>query len=105
MPATVGIVDLEALRRSPIGALVPISGSDQRSGGHYDYFAYLPDPLPNTVALASKTWAAVARAESALARLDQAVRQMPDPALLRQPSLRREAQSTSALEGTFAPIE
>jgi Fic family protein len=27
------------------------------------------------------------------------------PALFRQPSLRREAQSTSALEGTFAPIE
>lgn len=48
---------------------------------------------------------AVTRAESALARLDQAARQVPAPGLLRQPALRREAQSTSALEGTFAPPE
>lgn len=105
MPATVGTMDLAALRRSPIGTLVPISGNDQRNGDHYDYFAYLPDPLPNQVALVSRTWTAVTRAEAALARLDQAGRQMPHPALLRQPSLRLEAQSTSALEGTFAPIE
>jgi Fic family protein len=39
-----------------------------------------------------------------LARLDQAARQVPNPALLREPALRREAQSTSALEGTFAPF-
>jgi Fic family protein len=30
---------------------------------------------------------------------------VPNPSLLRRPSLRREAQSTSALEGTFAPME
>jgi Fic family protein len=98
-------VDLAALRESPIGSLVPISGSDQRTGEHYDYFAYLPASLPGTLSLRSATWTAVTRAESALARLDQASRQIPTPALLRQPSLRREAQSTSALEGTFAPIE
>jgi Fic family protein len=39
-----------------------------------------------------------------LGRLDQAGRQVPDPALLRRPTLRREAQSTSALEGTYAPL-
>ncbi len=44
------------------------------------------------------------RAETALARLDQASRQIPDASLLRRPALRREAQSTSALEGTFAPL-
>jgi len=98
-------VDLEALRESPIGSLVPISGSDQRTAEHYDYFAYLPASLPASLSLSSATWTAVTRAESALARLDQASRQIPAPALLRQPSLRREAQSTSALEGTFAPIE
>jgi len=98
-------VDLEALSRSPIGNLVPIAGSDQRTGEHYDYYAFLPAPLPGALSLSSATWSAVTRAESALARLDQASRQIPTPALLRQPSLRREAQSTSALEGTFAPIE
>jgi Fic family protein len=39
-----------------------------------------------------------------LGRLDQAGRQIREPALLRRPTLRREAQSTSALEGTYAPL-
>jgi Fic family protein len=95
-------VDLEALRESPIGQLVPISGPDGRTG---EYFAYLATPLPRSIELSSATWTAVAQAEATLARLDQAARQVPEPALLRRPALRREAQSTSALEGTFAPFE
>jgi Fic family protein len=98
-------VDLEALSRSPIGQLVPISGTDGRSGEHYQYSAYLANPLPDQVDLSSPTWTAVARAEAELARLDQAARQIPEPGLLRRPALRREAQSTSALEGTYAPLE
>jgi Fic family protein len=43
-------------------------------------------------------------ATAALARLDGAARLLPDPTLLRRPALRREAQSTSALEGTYAPF-
>ena len=43
-------------------------------------------------------------ATAALARLDGAARLVPNPALLRRPTLRREAQSTSALEGTYAPF-
>ncbi len=99
------IMDLEGLRQSPIGRLVPISGPDGRTGEHYDYFAYLASPLPPSIELSSGTWTVVARAEAALARLDQAARQIPEPGLLRRPALRREAQSTSAMEGTFAPFE
>lgn len=99
------IVDLAALGDSPIGQLVPIVGTDGRTGDHYRYFAYLADALPATVELSAATWTAVTRAEAGLARLDQAARQIPEPSLLRRPALRREAQSTSALEGTFAPIE
>ncbi len=40
-----------------------------------------------------------------LGRLDRVALQVPNPALLRDPTLRCEAQSTSALEGTFAPLE
>jgi Fic family protein len=98
-------VDIEALKASPIGELIPISGTDGRSGQHYSYWAYLAAPLPESVELSSGTWSAVARAEASLARLDEAARQVPQPALLRRPALRREAQSTSALEGTFAPLE
>lgn len=93
------------MRSSPIGGLVPITGTDGRTGRHYSYFAYLAEPLPTSVMLSGATWTQVAAAEAALARLDQAARQIPNPGLLREPALRREAQSTSALEGTFAPLE
>jgi Fic family protein len=46
----------------------------------------------------------VTAATAALARLDGAARLIPNPELLRVPALRREAQSTSALEGTYAPF-
>jgi Fic family protein len=46
----------------------------------------------------------VCAAFAALARLDGAARLMPRAELLRRPALRREAQSTSALEGTYAPF-
>lgn len=98
-------MDLEALRASPVGTLVPISGTDGRTGQAYEYFAFLAEDLRSDIQLTSATWTAVARAEAALGRLDQAARQVPEPALLRRPALRREAQSTSALEGTFAPLE
>ncbi len=97
-------MDLDALRGSPIGRLIPISGTDGRTGRRYDYFAYLADPMPASIDLSGATWTVVVGAEAALARLDQAARQVPNPALLREPALRREAQSTSALEGTFAPF-
>ncbi|MDJ0394246.1 Fic family protein [Rhodococcus sp. G-MC3] len=55
--------------------------------------------------LSGETWRVVTRASRALANLDQASRQVPNPRLLRRPTLSREAQSTSALEGTFAPLD
>jgi Fic family protein len=98
-------MDVDLIRRSPIGGVVRINGFDQRSGEQYDHWAHIPDPLPPTVELSPETWTLVARAEAALARLDEASRQLPEPSLLRRPALRREAQSTSALEGTYAPLE
>lgn len=95
---------MEALRQSPIGTVVPISGTDP-SGRHFEHFAYVPEPLPRNIELESRTWSQVVAAEAALGRLDQAAQQVPEPGLLRRPALRREAQSTSALEGTYAPFE
>lgn len=39
-----------------------------------------------------------------MAALDNTARRLPNPTLLRLPTLRLEAQSTSALEGTYAPL-
>ncbi|WP_232541921.1 Fic/DOC family N-terminal domain-containing protein [Nocardia bovistercoris] len=66
--------------------------------------AFVPEPLPVvTPGLTVPTFNAVANARAALAALDASARRLPNPALLRQSTLRQEAQSTSALEGTFAP--
>lgn len=98
-------MDVERFRDSPVGSLTPISGTDGRTGEQYDHFAYVPLPLPAEVELTGATWQVVSRANYALGKLRQGSSLVPNPGLLRRPSLRREAQSTSALEGTFAPME
>ncbi|TDV36846.1 Fic family protein [Actinophytocola oryzae] len=65
----------------------------------------MPDPLPTrSPELNGATYRAVADARAALAALDSTARRLPNPRLFRTPSLRTEAQSTSALEGTYAPL-
>jgi hypothetical protein len=76
-----------APRSAPVGQLIPIPGTDGRTGRDNDSFAYLANPLPREVVLSSSTWTAVASAEASLARLDQAARQIPQPALLYRPAL------------------
>lgn len=98
-------MDIDRFGDSPIGSLVPIAGIDGRFNRPYEHVAYVAAPLREEPPLESKTWHAVTRASRALARLDQASRQVPNPRLFLRPTLRREAQSTSALEGTFAPLE
>lgn len=96
-------MDVETLRGSPIGRLVPISGHDARRGP-FSYVAYVPNPLPDSVPLSAATISIVADAAMALGRLDMAADKVPNPRLLIRPALRKEAVSTSALEGTFAPL-
>lgn len=97
-------MEVERFQKSPVGELVPISGSDSRLGETYEHWAFVPHPLPDELDLASATVDAVADAALALGRLDQAGVQLPNAGLLRWPTLRREAQSTSALEGTYAAL-
>jgi cell filamentation protein, protein adenylyltransferase len=94
-------VDLEALTRSPVGRLVPISGTDPRSGIAWQYYAFVPSPLPEAPALSLRALHIATNAAMEVARLDQAVSQLPNPEILTRPIVRREAVSTSALEGTY----
>lgn len=83
---------------------MPISGGDAGSGD-WSHYAFVPESLPTTSpALSGAAYRAVADARAALAALDSTAMLLPDPTLFRQPALRREAQSTSALEGTYAPL-
>lgn len=98
-------MDIDAVGASPIGKLVPISGTDPRSMQPWTYWAYLPDPLPTDPTLSASATAAAAKAAMAIARLDEAVAQLPRPEILVRPIIRREATSTSALEGTYATYQ
>lgn len=98
-------MNLEMFQNSTSGVLVPISGVDPRHGS-WAHRAFLPHPLPETApTLSAATHLCVANARASLAALDSTARQLPNPRLLRRPALRREAQSTSALEGTYEPLE
>ncbi|TIC80248.1 Fic family protein [Nocardioides sp. GY 10127] len=86
------------------GQLVPIGGVDPVLG-EWEHRAFVPDALSDDgPALSQATFMVVAEARAALAALDSTSRQLPNPTLLRMPTLTREAQSTSALEGTYAPL-
>ncbi|GAA1482407.1 Fic family protein [Gordonia sinesedis] len=97
-------MDIDKLRYSRVRQLVPISGYDPRFGEEYDYFGFVPDPLPDSFDLAGSTYSVVIDAVAALARADEAASLLPNPTLLARPATRREAVSTSALEGTYAAL-
>lgn len=98
-------MDLVVLASSPIGALVPISGYDARYNESFEHMAFLPEPLPATLDLEQRTYGSITAATAAVARLDQASARLPNPLLLARPAIRREAVSTSALEGTYAALD
>ncbi|MGO8957576.1 MAG: Fic family protein [Streptosporangiaceae bacterium] len=95
-------VDALNLAKSPVGTLIEIAGHDSRFHEDYRAKAFLPQPLPEKIALSETTHTLIAEAAAWVARADQAVRQLPNPALMVRPTIRREAVDTSALEGTFA---
>lgn len=98
-------MDLEAVRSSPIGRLTPISGVDPRTDTSWDYWAYIPTALADQPLLGMRTLNIATKAAMEVARLDQAVSQLPRPEILVRPIVRREAKSTSALEGTYASFD
>lgn len=98
-------MDLSQFTRTDTGELVTINGQDAL-GRPWSHHAFIPAPLPDAEPeLTGATYRQVARAGRAIAALDATAAQLPNPAIFRTPTLRREAQATSALEGTYAPLE
>jgi Fic family protein len=98
-------MQVEEFRGSPVGELRTISGHDALTQRDYRHFAFVPRALPESIPLTERTYCVVSEAHMAVGRLDFAVKRLPEPALLVRPTVRREAVSTSALEGTYAPLE
>lgn len=86
--------------RRQLGQLVPITGIAHRYQESYAHQAFVPDELPSNIQLTTEAWAAVTTAHGDISRLDGAAAELPDPILLVTALLRREAVTTSALEGT-----
>lgn len=98
-------MQVEDFKNSPVGQLVPVSGDDAYLRRDYNHFAFVPAPLPGDARLSMGAHQLADKASMSVGRLDFAVKRLPDPGLLVRPALRREAQSTSALEGTYATLE
>ena len=99
-----GAVMVDARYTNPTGRLVSVRGTHPRTGVDYEAEAFVPDPLPSDLSLASRTYKLVGEAERAIGRLDAAAGKLPNPSILIRPAVMREAVSTSALEGTYAAL-
>jgi Fic family protein len=97
-------VDIAAFRASPVGSLHSIRGEDEYLKRSYEHYAFVPHPLPSSVPLEQATYQALSIADREVGRLDAAAERLPNPQLLVRPALISEAVSTSALEGTHAPL-
>lgn len=100
------MTDIDTLRESPVGRLVPIlvpefGGTDLA----LPYWAYVPNSLGVDFALSMATVNLASKAGMAIVRLDQALAHLSNPGLLVRPIIRKEAASTSALEGAFAEFD
>ena len=69
------------------------------------HLAYVPDPLPPQFALELSTVNLLADAERALGELKGVGQRLPNPHLLINPFLRREAVLSSRIEGTTAGLQ
>jgi Fic family protein len=97
-------VDVRLFQKAPFGELVPISGS-LTGGGAWRHWAFLPSPLSDdSPELSGRAYRHVGDARAALAALDSTAQRLPNPRLFRRSTLRLEAQSTAALEGTYEPL-
>lgn len=79
-------------------------GAPRRTPGPVGYVAYHPNPIPRILNISEDNVLKLADAEAALGHLAGAGRLLPDPHLLVHPYLRREAVSSTRIEGTQASL-
>jgi Fic family protein len=72
--------------------------------GRWGFHAFVPAPIPRVLSLESETVLALSAADTALGRLAGAGRLLPNPHLLVDPYVVREAVASSRIEGTQASL-
>ncbi len=88
----------------PSRFVAPEFGEAVRTLGRHGYVAYRPRPVPRSVDLGPDTVLLLSDADRALGRLAGAGRLLPNPHLLLQPYIAREALASSRIEGTQASL-
>jgi Fic family protein len=91
-------MNLEGFRKSPSGRVVCVGSGDMA------YWAFVPDRLPPKLALDFELARTLSSADRALGELAGLGRTLPNPNLLIQPFMRREAVLSSRIEGTQAKL-
>jgi Fic family protein len=79
-------------------------GECVRSPGPRGFYSFTPAPLPRSLAFDNATVLALSGADIALGRLAGAGRLLPNPYLLVEPYVAREALASSRIEGTQASL-
>ena len=82
-----------------------IFGRPGRSPGPHTYAVYLPRPIPRSMQLDETTTLELSRADRALGRLAGSGRLIKNPLLLADLYMRREALSSTRIEGTQATLD
>ena len=88
----------------PTRFVAPDWGRAVSTGGPATYYAFAPMPVPRELVLAPKTIMWLSEADAALGRLAGAGRLLPDPHLLVNAYITREAVASSRIEGTQASV-
>ena len=79
-------------------------GQVLKTPGPHGFYSYIPEALPESLDLTSDTVLILSEADRALGRLAGAGRQLPNPHILMQPYIAREALASSRIEGTQASL-
>src|SRR5687767_12968177 len=88
----------------PTRFVAPEWGRAVSTGGAAAYHAFVPMPVPRELKLSPDTIMLLSEADAALGRLAGAGRLLPDPHLLVNAYITREAVASSRIEGTQASV-
>jgi Fic family protein len=88
----------------PTRFIAPEAGTLVKGPGRWGFYSFVPAPIPRTLPLDGETVLALSRADTAVGRLAGAGRLLPNPHLLVNPYLTREAVASSAIEGTQTSV-
>lgn len=75
-----------------------------KTPGKFGFHSFVPEPLPRSLELEAETVMLLSEADTALGRLAGAGRLLPNPHILVQPYVTREAVSSARIEGTQASM-